>query len=35
MTKNEDVLFDYIKERGLDVKTYKSKYIVMYRDQKA
>ena len=35
VTKNTDTLIDYIKESGLDVKAYKSKNTVTYRDQKA
>jgi len=32
--KKSDDLFDDIKDSGLEVKAYKSKYIIMYRDQK-
>jgi len=33
--RNTDALLGVIKESGLDVEAYKSKYIIMYRDQNA
>jgi hypothetical protein len=33
--RNTDALLGDIKETGLDVEAYKSKYIIVYRDQNA